>query len=532
MRSIGEAISSKIKTFYKGPQNVSKTQAQKLMELEKEERLRDKVDTNVFYSENSGAAECFEYLTKHRSIFVATSTDNQIREIKDPGELETIETKKELTEKEKKNLDILFDEKEETISKVSEKILKRLSKEGRVKSSDVNQGERGLCFDNAQFDLLDNKPVFISRTGARPSPTQEVRNMRSLFLIPEDREKLDSSKIENWNISGISQKKEEKVILPSAVRLEDLNDAFLEKLETYYDQNSYYPTLDFGYIEEGQNKEVDDMIDRLLSKGNIVAVEGRAITNEDDSDYKPYAEDIKVLVDGTYHEKPPEAVNAASVPLDEKDRVVLPSAVKLEDLNDAFFEKLETYYDQNFYYPTLDFGYIEEGENKEVDAMIEKILQKGNIVAVDGRALSQHGYGDDDYEPYEKDIKVIVDGTYHEKPPESVKVAAVPIDEKDRVVLPSAVKLEDLNDAFFEKLETYYDQNFYYPTLDFGYIEEGENKEADAMIEKILQKGNIVAVEGIALSEHGYGTEYYEPYEKDIKVIIDGTYHEKPYESN
>jgi hypothetical protein len=226
MRSIGETISSKIQTFYKGPQNISKTQAQKLMELEKEERLRDKVDTNVFYSENSGAAECFEYLTKHRSIFVATSTGDQIREIKDPQELDTIETKQELSEKEKKNLDILFDTNEEVISKVSPKILQRLSREGRVKASDDSQNERGLCFDNAQFNLLDNKPVFIARTGTKSSPAQEVRNMKSLFLITEDKEKVEPSKIENWNISGIPQKKEEKVEIPSSVKLEDLNDAF------------------------------------------------------------------------------------------------------------------------------------------------------------------------------------------------------------------------------------------------------------------------------------------------------------------
>jgi hypothetical protein len=530
MRSIGETISSKIQTFYKGPQNISKTQAQKLMELEKEERLRDKVDTNVFYSENSGAAECFEYLTKHRSIFVATSTGDQIREIKDPQELDTIETKQELSEKEKKNLDILFDTNEEVISKVSPKILQRLSREGRVKASDDSQNERGLCFDNAQFNLLDNKPVFIARTGTKSSPAQEVRNMKSLFLITEDKEKVEPSKIENWNISGIPQKKEEKVEIPSSVKLEDLNDAFFEKLDAYYDQNFYYPTLDFGYLEEGQNKDADDMINKILAQGNIVAVEGRMLYEYgySEDNYEPYSQDIKVLVDGKYYEKPPEVVEV-TVPLDEKDRVKIPSTVKLEDLNDAFFKKLDTYYDQNFYYPTLDFGYIEPGENKDADDMIDKLVKKGNIVAVEGRAISEHGYGEEDYEPYSQDIKVLVDGKYYEKPPEVVEVT-VPLDEKDRVTIPSTVKLEDLNDAFFEKLDTYHDQNGYYPTLDFGYIEDGQNKDADNMIDKILAQGNIVAVDGRMLYEYGYSEDDYEPYSEDIKVIVDGKYYEKPPE--
>jgi len=204
-------------TFFKGTQQITKPQAKKLMQLEKEGRLRD-VDssfkTTEVYTPHSGAAEAFESLESWKPVYIASGKSHfaGVQQIKDPGDLDFVETSTPLTEKEEKNLDIRFGGDKKAIEEASKEHLSELDKTGRFRKRDESFHHTEVYSTNAGAGesaekLRKHKATYVANQSeysyqSTLAPTQEVHKLEDLLLIPEERAKVDSGLISNWNIAG------------------------------------------------------------------------------------------------------------------------------------------------------------------------------------------------------------------------------------------------------------------------------------------------------------------------------------------
>ena len=210
-----------ISTLFRGKQQITKPQARKLMELDKEGRMRD-IDKDysfLSYTEHSGAAEAFEKLTSRKPVYIASGSfiSDGVQELNDPEMLDLVETHTKLTPQEEKNLDTLFSGDQKAIEEAVDSRLKELDKEERFRIKDKNFSSEtyrdGSGAGEAKEKLRKHNPVFIANLDEYNSftpmigmmsgpkiPVQEVRDLKDVLLVPEEKAKIDPGNINNWNI--------------------------------------------------------------------------------------------------------------------------------------------------------------------------------------------------------------------------------------------------------------------------------------------------------------------------------------------